>query len=211
MGTITTTSIITKAQALMLDAAGERWSQSDCLKWLNEGQRALLTYKPNAYVKRVTVDLAAGTTQSLPADAIALINIPANASGLSVGVADLRVMDAKAPRWRQTDPEVEVRHFMYSTLDPKRYEVYPPNTGTGQVEMVHSALPPDATANGTISVDDIYEAPLVDYIAYRGYSQDSEYTPDQSRADKHLNAFIAALTGKAKGEAATTPNNQQPK
>ena len=56
----------------------------------------------------------------------------------------------------------------------------------------------------------IYQNVLIDYILYRAYSKDTEYTADQNRAAAHQSAYLAALNGKAKVEAGTNPNITAP-
>ncbi len=205
MGTIYTTSIITKGREILLDTAGERWSDSQLMGYLNEGQRAVPTFKPNAYVTNSSVSVAAGTKQTLPTAATVLVDIPRNVGGRVVRLVSRKLLDAKAPNWHQADADAEVRHFMYDIEDPRHYYVYPPNDGTGVVEMIHGAIPPDVVIGQAIALDDIYEIPLLNYMLYRAFSWDAEFSADQGRADKHLTAFIAALTGKANGEAGAKP------
>lgn len=85
-----------------------------------------------------------------------------------------------------------------------------PAAGQGYVELVYGASPTDTTLGGTITLDDIYQNVLVDYILYRAYSKDTEYAADQNRAATHQNAYIAALTGKAKVEVGANPNSMAP-
>lgn len=212
MTTITATSIIDKAQVILQDKAGVHWPDVELLGWLNDGQRHVVLIKPNAYVKRTAIRLAAGTLQDLPADGVQLIDVPRNMGitgstpGRAIRVTLREALDTQAPDWHSSAPSPVAKHFMYSLLDPKHFYVYPQNTGTGHVEMVYGAAPPDATLASAIALDDIYQTPLLDYMLYRGYSMDNEFSDDgQNAASIHYQAFLAAITGKAGAEAAAAP------
>lgn len=213
MGTITTASIIAKAGKLLQDTTGVRWDSTELLGWLNSGQREMLIYKPNANVKTQSVKLAAGTRQSLPADAVQLIDVPRNMGtdgttpGRAIRQTQRETLDATLPTWHSATASAVVKHFIFNPLDPKNFYVYPPQpaSGQGSVEEVFGAVPPDATSNGAISVDDIYETILLDYMLYRAFSKDSEYA-DPPKADKHFNVFVTALTGKSRTEVGANPN-----
>ena len=97
MATITTTSIITKVTTLLQDSTNIRWTQSELLDWLNDGQREIVMYKPNACVKNVDVTLVAGTKQTLPADGISMIDSPRNTNGNAVRVTNRQVLNAQIP------------------------------------------------------------------------------------------------------------------
>lgn len=217
MGTILTASVIDKVQTVLFDKTGVRWDGTQILGYLNEGQRVIPNFKPNCYVKNTAQKLSAGTKQTLPDDAIQLIDVPRNMGtdgttpGWAVRITSRERLDAMTPGWHCGTADAEVRHYMYSPLDPKHFYVYPPQPAANQgyVDLIYGAIPPDATINGTIQVDDIYEAPLVDYCLYRSFQMDTEYA-DSNRANTHFQAFIAALGGKAKTEFAVDPNATAP-
>ncbi|CAB4155052.1 hypothetical protein UFOVP653_65 [uncultured Caudovirales phage] len=215
MGTLTTASVIEKVQTVLQDATGVRWSDVELLGWLNDGQRDVVLYKPNAYVKNLAVLLVPGTKQSLPSDGVQLVNIVRNMGlngttpGRAVRIAQQEMLDARVPNWHAATAAAEVQHYIYSVLDPKTFYVYPPSTGTGYVEAVYGAEPPDASLGGSIALDNIMQTALIDYMLYRAFSKDTEFA-DQSRATTHFNAFVSAVTGRAKAEAAGNPNISAP-
>lgn len=218
MGTISVLSILAKASILLQDVTNVRWPQDELVGWLNDGQREVVLYKPNASTKNVALQLAAGTKQTLPADAISLIDVLRNmgttgaAPGRGIRIVMREILDAQVPDWHYAAAATDVKHYVYAPLDPKTFYVYPPQpTGTrGYVEMAYSAAPADTTLSGTISLDDIYQPVLLDYILFRAYSKDVEYAADSARVAAYQNSYIATLTGKARGEAATNPNATAP-
>ena len=217
MGTITTAAIIGKAQTILQDVTGTRWNSTELLGWLNSGQREIILYKPHANAKAAVVKLTAGTRQALPSDGVQLVDIIRNmgTNGTTPGRAIRQTardtLDAALPTWHAATADAVVRHYIFNMLDPKAFYVYPPQPAVNQgyVEIVYGALPADATANGAISVDDIYENLLLDYVLYRAFSKETEFS-DQSAANVHYAAFMAALTGKAKIELGVSPSTSAP-
>jgi hypothetical protein len=218
MATVTVTSIISKAQTILQDTTGVRWPADELLGWLNDGQRETVLFKPNSCVKNIPVKLATGTKQSLPADAVQLIDIvrnmglDGNTAGRSIRIVMREILDAQVPDWHIANAAATVKHYIYNFLDPKTFYVYPPqpSINQGYVEAVYAATPVDATLVSTISIDDIYQTVLLDYMLYRAYSKDTEYAADVNRAAAHQSAYLAALTGKAKVETGANPNFMAP-
>jgi hypothetical protein len=218
MSTITVSSVILKVQTIIQDATGIRWPTDELLGWLNDGQREIVLFKPNAFVKNTSVVLIPGTKQNLPTDGIQLIDVVRNMGtdgttpGRSIRIAMREVLDSQSPEWHSSTPAASVKHYMYSLFNPKNYYVYPPQptAGMGYVELIYGASPTDATMITTITVDDIYQSVLLDYILYRAYSKDTEFAADPNRATAHQNAYLSSLGAKAKVEAGTDPNANAP-
>lgn len=207
MATITTASIISKVSILLQDITNIRWTQAELLDWLNDGQREIVMYKPNACIKNIDVALVAGTKQTLPADGISLIRVSRNTGGNAITVAKSQVLDAGVPNWHASSrANSKVDHYCYSPFDPRTYYVYPPSPGGNSVELVYCAAPAAATLEGVISIDDIYGTLLINYIAYRAYSKDAEYAENAAFAQSYGATFVAQLTGKGNSEANTDPN-----
>lgn len=216
MGTITAQVLIDRAQVILQDTTGVRWPDAELLGWLNDGQREVVVYKPNSCVKNTAVKLVAGTKQTLPADGVQLIDVVRNLGsngatpGRSIRIVMREVLDAQVPDWHSDTPASTIKHYTYAQLDPKTFYVYPPATGTGYVELVYGAVPTDAVLTGPIALDDVYANALIDYVLYRAYSKDSEYTADQQRAAAQKNAFVSTMQGKSLMEAAANPNATAP-
>jgi hypothetical protein len=132
---------------------------------------------------------------------------------MAIRIVSREILDAIQPDWHIKNASVTVAHYAYSALAPKVFYIYPPQPASqqGYVEEIYGASPPDvASIDSPISVDDIYQNVLADYVLYRCYSKDSEYTADSNRAAFYQNAYVTSLTGKAKVEAGTSPNNTAP-
>jgi hypothetical protein len=165
--------------------------------------------------------------QNLPADGIRLLDISRNMGtdgqtpGRAVRVVERRVLDAQTPLWHTDPAGPEVKHYMFDLRTPKNFYVYPrpPASPAVQVEIWYSCspadLPPpttniitDAAMNTVLSIDDIYANTLQDYVAYRAYSKDAEYTANAQLADLHYKMFGQALGLKTQSDDAVSPNKK---
>lgn len=214
MATTIASTIVSRASTLLQDTTNIRWPADELLLWLNDGQREIALYKPNAYAKNISQALVAGTKQTLPADALELISVVRNMGvngttpGNAVRIVSREIMDAQIAGWHTATADANVKHYMYSLLNPKTFYVYPPQPVTpGQVEIIYGASPADVAAGAVILVDDIYVSAIVDYIMYRAYSKDTEYAANANLAGAYYTAFTSKLGGKAAGETQTNPNS----
>jgi hypothetical protein len=213
MATITVTTLLTNAAIILSDTTYIRWTQNELLAWLNDGQREIALFKPNAFTKNVAVVLVAGTKQSLPSDAISLVDIVRNMGtsgstpGRAIRTVSREILDAQTPYWHSAAASTEVKQFSYTPLDLKRFYVTPPQptASQGYVEMVYLAYPTDATSGSTITLDDIYVTALLNYILYRAYGKDSEYAANTALAGSYYQQFMAIIQGKVAAESASNP------
>jgi hypothetical protein len=203
--TITVDAILRRAATMLQDQSNRRWTLSELLNWFNDGQRAIVLRKPNASVKNINVALVAGTKQSIPPDGVQLLDVVRNESGAVITIVERAILDSQMPTWHTASANDKVQHYCHNDRDLKNYYVYPPNTGKGSIELVYCVAPADAALNGTITLDDIYEPVLLDFIMGRAYSKDSEYTADPTRAAMHFTAFDNALGGQVRVEAGNSP------
>lgn len=206
MATITAESIVNKVAVLIQDTTNIRWPKSDLYDYLNAGQREIVLLKPNAYVKNTSFTLAAGSKQTIPADGVDLIDVPRNTSGQAITLVARAILDAQVPNWHLATG-TRVQHYCFSERDPKTFYVYP--SSAGSVEIIYSASPPNVNPGGVISLDDIYESALIDYICYRAYLKDTEYAENMDNANRYYTAFRTALTGKQQSESVTDPNTRK--
>lgn len=214
MATIAVTDIINRAATLLQDPTNIRWPQAELLDWVNDGQREIALFKPNAFVKNTGVQLAAGTRQTIPTDGVSLVDIVRNlgadgmTSGRAVRVVSREILDSQIPNWHSDTPSNAVKHFTYTPLDPKHFYVYPPqpDISRGYVEMVYVAYPTNCTLSSTISLDDIYMSALLNYVLYRAYSKDAEFAANAAAASSYYQTFQGILTGKITAEGASNPN-----
>lgn len=213
-------SIIRRAVETLQDTTSVRWPVNELVRYLNDGQREIVLYRPDSMVTNATMTCVAGTKQALPANGAKLIEVIRNAAATSakksVRMINREILDAQTPGWHNITGSVDILHFMYDPRDPKTFYVYPPATTSAQVDIVYSAYPTDITepadgllytaVTGNISLPDIYGNAILDYILYRAYTKDSEYAGNAQRAQAHYAAFNNALGNEIKATIAVAPN-----
>jgi hypothetical protein len=164
---------------------------------MNDGQRTVAKNTTDAYTLRANLAAVAGTVQTLPADAISLIDVIKNVSdGRAILQSDYAIVDILSSTWRSaaTGP---AENFFYNENNPKQFEVYPPQAGGENIEILYRAQPADATLSGNIIIDDMYADALIDYVAYRAFSKDTEdASPELGRAGAFFSAFMIATGAK---------------
>ena len=226
---ISAQSIIRRCVETLQDTTSIRWPVTELVRYLNDGQREVVLYRPDAMVTNATVTCVAGTKQTLPANGAKLIEVVRNARAAgtkrAVRMVNREILDAQMPGWHALAGADDVLHFMYDPRDPRVFYVYPPATTNTQLDIVYAAYPTDiaepadgslyTAVTGNISLPDIYGNVLQDYILYRAYTKDSEYAGNAQRAQAHYAAFANALGIEIKATVAVAPNpvgnpNRQP-
>lgn len=203
-------SILNRASALLNDEEHVRWEESELLEWLNDGQRVIARGpSTDAYVLRTTISAVAGTVQRLPTNGIRLIDVVRNTSdGTAIHESDYATMDMLRDSWRNYEPAVgeTAEVFFYDDRNPKEFEVYPKQSGGESIEIVYNAQPGDTIVGGNIIIDDMYADSLIDYIAYRGFSKDTEDASGElGRATAFYRAFLIGLGQKDATDAVIEP------
>lgn len=218
--TITAQSIIRRAVETLQDTTSVRWPVNELVRYLNDGQREIVLYRPDSMVTNATITCAAGTKQALPANGAKLVEVIRNAAATSakksVRMINREILDAQTPGWHNITGSVDILHFMYDPRDPKTFYVYPPATSSAQLDIVYAAYPTDITepadgalytaVTGNISLPDIYSNALLEFVLYRAFMKDSEYAGNAQRAQAHYAAFNNALGNEIKATVAVAPN-----
>lgn len=187
-----------------------RWSDAELLRWVGDGQKFIVHYRPDATAVSGVVDLDAGSKQVLPFGAVRLLDInnavlangtPSNA----VTLIDRSLLDAQVPSWQGATKTLLVKHYVYDNRIPNEYRVYPPAKVGAQLDISYSAEPVDPTAlSSSLSLPDTYRDMLVSYVCHRCYCKDTEARSD--RASQHLGALSQALGIKLQKDAAFQPD-----
>lgn len=213
MGTVTAKTIIDKATIQLIDLTNIRWTRAELLSWLNDGMRQTVLIQPSASSTTSVIQLQAGTRQYIPDDGWLLLNIyrnmgtGGNTPGRTIRIISREVLDNFNPNWHTDKATAEVRNYMYTNQDQLAFYVYPPNTGTQQIEINYSAQPTDLTAESqAIPIFDVFQSALVDYILYRACSKDAEYAPGLQLASQYSAAFVGAIQGKTQSEITNDPS-----
>jgi hypothetical protein len=220
---ITAQSIVRRCVETLQDATSIRWPVAELVRYLNDAQREIIVYRPDAMVTNASRALSAGTRQTVPTGGTKLIEVVRNTAGnkKAIRLCAREILDAQSPGWHNLAGVTEIVHFMFDPRDPQTFYVYPPAAASGaSVDLVYSAVPTDVTepaagtdytsVTGNISVPDIYGNVVQDYILYRAYMKDAGYAGNDARAASRYAAFANALGIEIKatvGVAPTSPSN----
>ena len=223
MGTLTGANLISRIQDTLQDTTGVRWTEAELLRYINDAQREVVNFKPQASADHSNVQLATGTEQSIPDVALSLIKVVRNMSatgGSATGKKSIRLVDEDIlnsiePDWH--DPTVTgdaahgsvIKHYIFDPDDPRRFYVYPgvKSGSNAYVELITSRSPTDLSAtSSTIYIDDIYGNALVDYVLFRCYMKDSEFAGNAQRASQHYQLFLNSVSSGISSKNLINPN-----
>lgn len=224
--------ILSKAAIQLVDPDHTRWPLAELLGWLNQSQRVIVAAKPSAYSASRVLALDAGAMQRLPATheppIMALIRVTRNitsdvadwprVAGHAVRMTSAEALDSADPDWQCRTTSALVRQAAYDAASPHEFIVYPPNDGTGRVEVIVSLLPPtiEPTAANSTAITDFarpialgaeYEPALLDYILFRAFSKD-DMTAVPMKAQMHIQLLSQFLGAKVAAEPTSSKMQQ---
>lgn len=221
-------NIIQRAGDILQDKTAIRWAANELVRWLNDGQREVLTFRPDALNVTATMTLAAGSRQDLDNASLTippakLIDVTRNMASASkkgaVRIVSRALLDAQDPGWHARAGKIDIEHYTIdeAARDPKTFYVYPPALNTAQLEIVYAGYPVDIAepADGATYVDvvgnmtlpDHFGNALLDYVLSRAYSKDAEHAANLQLAGTHYAAFTNSLGVEVQGTAAVQPRS----
>lgn len=220
--TVSAQSVINRVQVALQDTTGIRWPEAELLLWLNDAQREIVLYKPDAGAVNEVMQLVPGTRQSIPATGNRLLRITRNMGsndltnpGRAVRIVSREILDGQYPDWHSkslsagTDAAhgATVKHYCYDEQDPRHFYVFPGVEGSAHLETVYSNNPVEITATTSdLTIPDIFSNAITDYILYRAYMKDAEYSANNERATTHFKLFMTSVTGKSQLDQVVGPN-----
>ena len=218
-------NLISRIQDTLQDTTGVRWTSAELLRYINDAQREVVNFRPEATAKHVNNSLATGTEQAVPG--LTLIKVVRNMSsnqdgatgGRTIRLVDEDILNSIEPDWH--NPTVTgdaahgtiIKHYIFDPDDPKKFYVYPGvKSGlNAYIEIVYSDVPTDlSSTSSTIGMDDIYGNALVDYVLYRCYMKDAEFAGNAQRAGSHYQLFMASISGGGRSKVLFDPNSDKP-
>jgi hypothetical protein len=204
---ITAATILDSASTTLLDTAHRTWPEDELIGYLNEALRATAFVKPDIYTLEIPFALAAGIIQTLPADGTALIDVPRNSpAGRVVTQVDKSLQDEAYRFWPSATQEPTVEHFTADPRNPLRFSVFPPNDGTGVVDLVYGAVPPQINyAAEEMSVPDSYEHILVNFVLGKAYEKNTK-RQDLTKASGYIAQWRQLLGLKSQAQIAVSPH-----
>ena len=205
MGTILASAIVAAARVTLLDPApGTTWSDPALLGMLNQAQRNACALRGELFTVHGPIVMAVGTLQSLPAGGTALIRLHENvAGGRRCRLVDSGMLDAGSIVWPAETAAAVVQEYTTDAREPKRFQVWPPNTGTGSVIALYCAVPTSIAAlANAITLDDTTELALQHFVVGEAYAANTK-RQDLTKATFYRQSFEKQLGLNAQTTVAT--------
>lgn len=206
---VTVAQVISAIGKLLQDTDHTRWSVNDLVEYINEAQSAIVTIKPDANPATSVVQLVQGSKQSIPSDAISLLNVNRNmgADGLTPGEVvtrtSMEALSSLLPSWHTIQGEV-VQKYISEADNKNVFYVFPAQTSSpSYIELIYSKRPGALTADtDLIELDDEYKSVIVNYVVYRAFSEEIDSTPSLALAQTYYGLFKEAVGAKIAAEQA---------
>lgn len=218
---ITAKSILSQVARDLNDETSIRWTTGDLVAYFNDGQRDILTHRPDACNVAADFTTQLGAKQTLPAGGEKLIDVLHNNTAVSkrsITKVSRDLLDSQVSGWREMTPANEVLHFAYDERKPRYFDLYPPPQAGLVIAIDYAAVPTDIPTpaagtttdaiTGNLSLSDLFAEAMRLWIMARCYEKQTEYTANPNLAVAYRAAFAQALGIEAKGTAAVSPNAQ---
>lgn len=215
--TISVVSIMDRVGNVLQDDDHDYWTNDELIQWLNDAQREIVKNSPDANVITAVITPVKGTKQTLPDDAIRLVDVTRNMASDSitplaaVRATEMKLLDSFDPNWHLTE-SITISSFMFDERNALNFYVYPayPTAPVNKLEIVYNAVPAVVSLSGDITIPDIYAAAIVDYVLFRSFTKESEGTAQQlERASAHYRAFSAGLSAKEPVDSFLEPSRNR--
>lgn len=183
-----------------------RWDRGALLEYMNEGLKAIGTYRPEAFAVTRDIILKQGSTQST-GDNSEVQAIEANADGTPVRRSSAELGKAFGgyalcpPKPRVVNGVIKyaVRSFAVDESDPRTFYVEPPvpfGKTDAKVVATLNSKPAEYTLadwNKTCAVADKYYNSLIDFMMARAYQRDTESGVADAKVSGLLRLFYQVM------------------
>jgi hypothetical protein len=192
---MTPADVIGEARRLLQDQlAPYRYSDDDLVGFVNQTLRRMAILRPDLFGVIAEIPVSAESViQSLPSDALRLIDVFQVKDGVAVTEVDRETLTRSNPYW-MAEPAGEPLNFMRHVKNPDRFFLYP-RPATDTILVVEYAQSPPAYdfADTIESPAEAFLPVIVDGVVFLAESIDNEYATS-GRAKLFLEAFSQSLT-----------------
>ena len=193
--TTTVKDILDRAGVILRDTEFRQWTADELLAWYNEALAEVVRTRPEANALLHTQVLTNGAVQDLPASAVQLLRVSlCVASGRAPRRTEIETLDSANPSWQTASPNANVKRYAVDGDNPRQFFVFPPNDGTGSVELIYSVVPTIVSDTSVaFGLPNIYEAVVLNYVLFRAFSKSSEDASHDGQANKYYSLFSEAV------------------
>lgn len=191
---MTPADVITEVRRIVQDqTVPYRYSDTVLLGYVNQTLKRMAVLRPDLFSDIVEIPTQAGSAvQTLPDDAIRLLDIFQVKDGGAVNEVDREVMNRNYPNWMLETAGVPV-NFMRHVKNPDRFFLYPrPQAGVVLIGE-YAVAPSEYAVDDTIALlSDTYFPVVVDGAVYLAESIDDEHI-QSGRAKLFYDSFVQQL------------------
>ena len=191
---MTPAEVITEVRRLVQDQlVPYRYSDTVLLGYVNQSLQRMAILRPDLFTDIVDITTTAdAAVQSLPAEAIRLVDIFQVKNGNAITEVDRETMNRNYPGWMNEASGTPV-NFMRHVKNPDRYFLYPRPAAGVVLVGEYAKSPIDYTINASIDViADTYFPIVVDGTVYLAESIDDEHV-QSGRAKLFYDSFVEQL------------------
>ena len=191
---MTPAEVITEVRRLVQDQlVPYRYSDAVLLGYVNQSLQRMAILRPDLFTDIVDITTTAdAAVQSLPAEAIRLVDIFQVKNGNAITEVDRETMNRNYPGWMNEASGTPV-NFMRHVKNPDRYFLYPRPAAGVVLVGEYAKSPIDYTINASIDViSDTYFPIVVDGTVYLAESIDDEHV-QTGRAKLFYDSFVEQL------------------
>jgi hypothetical protein len=191
---MTPAEVITEVRRIVQDeSTPHRYSDAVLLGYVNQTLKRMAVLRPDLFSDIVDIPTTPDTAvQSLPADAIRLLDIFQVKGGAAVNEVDRETMNRNYPGWMAEASSVPV-NFMRHIKNPDRFFLYPPPAAGTVLVGEYAKSPPDYAAADTVDLlSDVYFPVVVDGTVFLAESIDDEHV-QSGRAKLFYDSFAQML------------------
>lgn len=190
---MTPQTIITEVRKLIQDAAGDRFSDSDLVGFVNQAIKRMVSLRPDLFVTSAAVETTDDVVeQSLPTSAVRLLEIFSVVGGSAVTEVDRETMDQMYPEW-VTEASGTPVNWIRHPRKPTGYFLYPRPSASVQLNTQYVDTPSDYTLSATITgLPESYFTAIIDCVVFLAESVDAE-SVGNDRAKFYYDNFLEAL------------------
>lgn len=204
---ITAGNVLDRVRKKLNDLGDVRWTVTEHLEAVNDGQTALLEAKPDLFEVYVFHDLVPGPVQDVPDDCYFLFDVVANAQGSTItkpiSKVERSTLDRQRGNWLALKPDAQVVHWCQSPREKAKFWVVPPqpSTGPGRVYLRHARYPAviDQEVDPLDAPDECLNA-LYHFCMHRALEKDEKFSGSQ-QAQFHWQKFAQYAGVRAQAEA----------
>lgn len=216
---ILVSEIFGTVREVIQDELSVRWTDAELIDYLNDAVRTAVLLKPDISPITEEFTCAAGYKQSwstLTTEIVQLLDVTqttATGGGTETPVTFIKrnVLDLELPTWRSATASATIQYYMYDPKQRDVFYVYPPATAGATIELVYTGLPVAVTATtDEVPLIDIYAPALINYVIWRAYTKDSDYSGNPQLAGSYYGAFFQLITGKMMAENIEAPDRKIP-